>query len=1196
MPVASAFGIKRFIPPLLLIAALVLVRVEFGMLLFHTLAELFSIVVGILMLVIAWNTRRFTHNDFLLYLGIGYFWIAILDTGHTFTVAGLPFFHFSDAEVTLHFWIYTRFLEALLLLSAPLMLQRKLNVNAMLYGSGLLALLASWAAVSLQSPEMLTGQGLSSFKVNMEYLIMVMLALAFWVYWRKRRLLPPDVLKYLLISLVLTFLAEFSFTLYSNFLGIPFVVGHLFKFLSFWMIYQAIVHTTLARPFALLASHSTSYNAIPHAALVVDEEGMVAQLNQAAERLTEKPVEALLHHHVHDDFHNRSISVESCELCQAIMSGVELEGRELYLAQRDRWFLVSLSAIELAGSSRGMVQVLTDITTRKRVMQALEVSERRFRQLFEQTDAISVQGYDRARRVIYWNSASEKLYGYSKQQAVGKKLEELIIPEPMREPVVNAVDNWVQGGEPIPSAELTLRHANGSPVHVYSSHIMVRNTHGEPEMFCIDIDLSESREARLALEKQEQWLSQVLRTLPYGVQENDLNGMITYANEALHEIHAQPPGAMVGRYVWDFELTEEKRESVREYLQYLIEQQPEPTPYVTQQSHPNQPGQSQTIEVIWDYQRNADGQLIGFVSVISDISERKKAEAALRQSEQRFQDFAETAADLFWEMDENLRFTYVSGKVNKLTGGKAEDVIGKTRAELYADQDFIHSADFRQHLDTLQAHQPFTDFEVNWKTPLGLRYMQLSGLPRFASDGRFLGYRGVTRDVTDKKQVEKKVLHQAHYDSLTDLPNRFLSLDRLTQLLNEAQRNRHKVAVIFLDLDDFKKVNDSLGHETGDKLLIEAAQRLSNVVRKGDTVGRLGGDEFIILLGGLENASDALPITENLLNRLRDSFHIDGRELILSGSVGIALYPQDGDTPSELLRNADSAMYHAKAMGRNTYSFFTEEMNQQVSRRLAIEEQIHGALGRGEFSVYYQPKIDVASSRLIGAEALLRWNNPALGNVSPMEFIPIAEQTGLIIPIGQFVLYQALEMSRRWRQLLVGDFCVAVNLSPRQFRDPELVSSVAAAIKASGLPPAALELEITEGVLMSGHAYIDDALAGIKALGVSLAMDDFGTGYSSLSYLRNYPFDVLKIDQSFVRDITEDLADRELINAAIAMAHSLHLKVVAEGVETQEQLSYLQQLGCDSLQGYLFGKPMTPDDFEQKYRSDKPRNEPENSL
>ena len=430
-------------------------------------------------------------------------------------------------------------------------------------------------------------------------------------------------------------------------------------------------------------------------------------------------------------------------------------------------------------------------------------------------------------------------------------------------------------------------------------------------------------------------------------------------------------------------------------------------------------------------------------------------------------------------------------------------------------------------------------------------------------------------DITERLKAEEQILHQAHFDSLTDLPNRFLSLDRLSHLLIDAQRKNELVAVLFIDLDDFKKVNDSLGHEAGDKLLVEASERLLSVVRSSDTVGRLGGDEYIVLLPELNNASDALPVVDNLISQFREAFKIDGHELILTSSVGIAIYPGDGEDASELLRNADSAMYHAKELGRNAYSFYTEAMNQEVSRRLALEEQMHGALDRSEFRVVYQPQVDIASGKIIGAEALLRWVNPVLGEILPEEFIPVAEQTGLIIPLGQFVLTVALGLTSRWQTCCVSGFRISINLSPRQFRDPNLVQFIGDAIQKSGVSVDSLELEITEGVLMSGHTYIDEALTALNQLGVKIAMDDFGTGYSSMSYLRSYPFDTLKIDRSFVRDISVDTADKELVNATIVMAHALGLEVVAEGVETSEQLAHLAQQKCEFAQGYLFSRPVT---------------------
>ena len=318
-----------------------------------------------------------------------------------------------------------------------------------------------------------------------------------------------------------------------------------------------------------------------------------------------------------------------------------------------------------------------------------------------------------------------------------------------------------------------------------------------------------------------------------------------------------------------------------------------------------------------------------------------------------------------------------------------------------------------------------------------------------------------------------------------------------------------------------------------------------------------------------------MTIAENLIQRINEAFVLDGKELILTASIGISVYPDDGEDRLELIRKADSAMYHSKKSGRNTYSYFDESMNRNVSRQLALEEQIHGALDRGEFEVVYQQKVDCLSNRIIGAEALLRWNNRELGAVAPDEFIPVAEQTGLIVPIGQFVLIEALNMTRQWRDELVPDFGIAVNLSPRQFRDPDLANGISRALHESGVPSQALELEITEGVLMSEHIHIDKALESLDKMGIVIAMDDFGTGYSSLSYLRTYPFGVIKIDRSFIQDIDRNSTSLKLNHAAIAMAHALNISVVAEGVETDAQFKVLQSLQCDIAQGYYFGRPIS---------------------
>jgi diguanylate cyclase (GGDEF)-like protein/PAS domain S-box-containing protein len=557
-------------------------------------------------------------------------------------------------------------------------------------------------------------------------------------------------------------------------------------------------------------------------------------------------------------------------------------------------------------------------------------------------------------------------------------------------------------------------------------------------------------------------------------------------------------------------------------------------------------------------------------------------EKDLMESELRFRQLAENINEVFWLGSPDwMQVYYISPSIKELWGIDPEDLYREPRLWMGA----IHPEDREQVIANIPSDPEtigdFVDFEEYriQRANNTIVWIKARAYPIRNPEGEVIRIAGIAEDVTARKLADDKILHQAHFDNLTNLPNRFLSLDRLSQLLIEAQRNRGLVAVLFLDLDEFKKVNDNLGHEAGDKILIESANRLNRVVRSGDTVGRLGGDEFIVLLGNLTDAADARPIAENIINRFRDAFKIDNRELLMTVSIGISIFPTDGNEASELLRRADSAMYHSKGIGRNTYSYFTDEMNQDTSRRLALEEQMHGALARDEFEVFYQPKLDLKNNKIMGAEALLRWNNPALGHISPKEFIPIAEQTGLIIPIGEHILNEALKATKQWHINYDPDFRIAVNLSPRQFREFELVPHIEQTLNKLNIASECLEMEITEGILLSGHGYINDTITALSNLGVGIAMDDFGTGYSSLSYLRKYPFTVIKVDRSFISDLNIDEADQKLVNASIAMAHGLKLKVVAEGIETEEQLATLKEMNCDLGQGYLLGKPMPEEDF-----------------
>jgi diguanylate cyclase (GGDEF)-like protein/PAS domain S-box-containing protein len=433
-------------------------------------------------------------------------------------------------------------------------------------------------------------------------------------------------------------------------------------------------------------------------------------------------------------------------------------------------------------------------------------------------------------------------------------------------------------------------------------------------------------------------------------------------------------------------------------------------------------------------------------------------------------------------------------------------------------------------------------------------------------------------DITDRKRAEDTVRHMAYHDALTGLPNRALLEDRLTVALAQSQRSGQPFAVVSVDIDRLKLVNDTLGHAAGDELLRSMAERLQHITRDSDTVARVGGDEFILLMPGGGRGTGSATIGTKILESFRRPFNIEGREVHASPSIGISVYPDDGDSPEELLRNADAAMYKAKRQG-NGFQLYTPSLNTEATERLLLETDLRRALDRNELRLYYQPQAAVDTGRIIGVEALLRWQHPGLGLVAPDRFIGLAEETGLIVPIGEWVLRQACEQGRAWHESGASGLSIAVNISVRQFLQPDLCGVIGRVLARSGLPASCLELEITESTAMEDLEISGQVLRTLQDMGVRIAIDDFGTGHSSLSYLKNFPIHTLKIDRSFVKDIPADPNDAAIAEAAIAMAHSLGLAVIAEGVETEDQLSFLRERQCDAFQGYLIGRPVPPNDL-----------------
>jgi diguanylate cyclase (GGDEF)-like protein len=435
-------------------------------------------------------------------------------------------------------------------------------------------------------------------------------------------------------------------------------------------------------------------------------------------------------------------------------------------------------------------------------------------------------------------------------------------------------------------------------------------------------------------------------------------------------------------------------------------------------------------------------------------------------------------------------------------------------------------------------------------------------------------------EIHERQQAEQRVRHMAHHDALTGLPNRMLLVDRVNQAIAQAHRHRkERIALLFIDLDYFKTINDSLGHQIGDRVLQEMAVRLQQCVREGDTVARLGGDEYVIALTALNDSNDAALVADKVLDAFNQPFMIEDHELHISGSIGISFYPADGNDVQSLMRAADTAMYHAKQKGRSNYQFFTPVLNEAAQRRLAVANQLRQALEQNEFAVFYQPQVDMESGCIFSAEALLRWTRPGKAPVSCADFVSIAEETGLILPIGEWVLRQACAQLKQWRTSGYPDLRIAVNLSARQFFQPDLAGIVEAALDDYGLPAEALELEITESMLMQPNQDNMSVLKKFSSMGVQLSIDDFGTGYSSLAYLQNFPLHALKIDRSFVTGINKDTHEAAIVTAIIAMAHSLRLKVTAEGVDSAEQAAFLKAHGCLAAQGFYFSEAVPAQAF-----------------
>lgn len=1086
-----------------LIMVLILIPVsQSHFILFHTLVEFFAISVAAISAIVAWHTYALAKNHYLLLLGCGYFFVGVLDLGHTLSFKGLPFLDLDPGNISLQFWVGARFLEATLLLIAPIFIHITFRPRHLIWSLTAISLLFCVAIFNAWLPALFVeGQGLTLTKVISEYLIMLLLLTALVSFWQVRSEIEYKTFVLISISILLTICAEFSFTLYSNFSDFMITLGHMLKLLSFWAIYVVLIESSLREPFKSLARDANTYDAVPDETVVVERSGIVRQVNEAVRRLANKSNEDCIGMSCHALQHNPLIDQQDCDICKSIQLGQNLTKSVFYNAIQEQWFEVTLSPIGNGAQSLGMVHVRRNITEAVEAQQRSETFNRLYTVLSHTNKAIADAS---SRQMLFADVCDFAVrYGGFKMAWIG------LINNQVVKPQVHAGDEvgYLRTME-IRVDESALARGPVGRAAKLNQVVCVNNTQ-------LDADFAPWRDA--AKERGFQALAAVPLTV-----NNKVIGIYSMYSEKSD--------------VFDDEM----------------------------------------LSLLASLGRDISASMLR----LQERQRRQQAEAKIQQLSQ----VVEQNAHAILITDTDFRIEYVNRAFTVLTGYLPQEILYKKPTILrsrYTDEDTYDDIN-----RTLKAGREWSGQIRNQRKDGSLYWSLQSITPIKNEDGEVTHFVSTAEDNTDLHDAQQTIEQLAFYDPLTNLPNRRLLSDRLQQALEHAQRYPDKmVAVMVFDLDNFKTVNDSLGHLYGDELLKHVAGIFQSQVRSEDTVSRQGGDEFTIVLAGMRQIEKIAEIADSILQKLSQPINLSGQQVVIGTSIGIAVYPNDAQSYDELLRNADMAMYYAKDEGKNNFQFFMPAMNKQAHNRLLLENKLRNAIEQQHFQLFYQPQIDLKTGDIIGTEALIRWFDPEQGMISPAEFIPLAEDTGLIGQIGDWVIETACREMKDLQDKGFPKTKVAINVSAFQFRHGDhLAEVIVNSLAKSQFPAELLALELTESILIDDTKETLRILNAMRDLNITLAIDDFGTGYSSLSYLKQFPIDVLKIDQSFIRDITTDNSDKAIVSAIIAMARQLEIDVLAEGVETIEHQAFLQSQGCDYVQGYLYCRPIPADELLSRWQ------------
>jgi diguanylate cyclase (GGDEF)-like protein/PAS domain S-box-containing protein len=836
-----------------------------------------------------------------------------------------------------------------------------------------------------------------------------------------------------------------------------------------------------------------------------------------------------------------------------------------------RDILFSASVVRLGGEDI-VISTSTDVTERNRARTELLASRERFERLFRASpQPVAISAIEDG-EVIDVSDSWLSTYGYRREDVLGRGFVEIGLWVDVAERRALRERLLAEGN--VRGAEYHWRRASGeiADVLLYAEAVTLD---GQRVMLSTGVDITARRRQERLLAESELRFATIFKASPVPVAIARLDdGAYVEVNDAWSRFFGWSRDEALGATavslgVW---------QSVAERAQFMA--------VLTGQGfHAAEVRLRKRSGELCDLVFSAGMiELGGRQCVLAsalDISQRKRAEAALRESEQRFRDFAEAAGEYVWELDAEGRFTYVSRRVESVLGYAPEDLYGRTLFHFMPPGESERLRGW--YGETVAARTSFRNVEHRALARSGSQvWLSLSGVPLTDQAGHLTGWRGTALDVSERKRAEARIADLATRDPLTGLPNRLLLADRLAQAITAAQREGVMLAVMFIDLDHFKAVNDTLGHEVGDQLLKEVAGRIGSVLRKGDTLARLGGDEFVVVLERLKRAEDAAAVAQKIIAGVAQDVLLAGQTVRTAASVGVAIYPGDGLDPSTLMRHADTAMYVAKSSGRGNCQFYSAEMTTRASERMQLDASVRQALENGELRLAYQPRVEVQSGALTGVEALLRWQHPERGLLAASQFMRFVDESGLVHAIGEWVLYTACSQAAALHSVYGAAFAIAVNVSARQL-NPALVTRVQAALDASGMDARLLELDLTESALARDAKQARAVLGRLRGLGVRIVIDDFGTGHSSLGDLRRFGVDGIKIDRSLVRGIATNPDDRIVVKATIDMAKGLRINTIAEGVEEAETLAVLRELGCEEYAGYLRGEPMTAGELERRF-------------